>query len=300
MDSNHFNPKVSIVIPVYNGSDYLKEAIESALNQTYNNIEVVVVNDGSNDEGKTEAIARSYGDRIKYLYKENGGVASALNLGIKTMTGEYFSWLSHDDVYYPNMTDEQISYLKSINRKDVIIYSDYELIDENSKTIGVVRLKKISPKKLPTALVKESFINGCTLLIPLTCLDNELPFKENLKSTQDYDLWFRLSLSHNFVHMDRIVLKSRQHSKQGSRVLGRSHWKECNDFFVSSMKQLEKLESEYFHNDSKSLYFANLSYSFLRRRFYSSMMKALLIAAETVSSNAVKRAREMIKKVFAN
>ena len=74
--------KVSIIIPVYNGSNYLKEAIESALAQTYDNVEVLVVNDGSNDGGATEQIALSYGERIRYFKKENGGVASALNVGI--------------------------------------------------------------------------------------------------------------------------------------------------------------------------------------------------------------------------
>ena len=81
------NPKVSIIIPVYNGSNYLKEAIYSALNQTYNNIEVLVINDGSEDNGKTRNIALSYGDRIKYIEKENAGVSSALNVGVKSMTG---------------------------------------------------------------------------------------------------------------------------------------------------------------------------------------------------------------------
>ena len=88
--------KVSIIIPVFNGANYLREAIDSALKQTYENIEVLVINDGSDDNGKTEAIARSYGDKLRYFHKENGGVASALNLGIKEMAGEYFSWLSHD------------------------------------------------------------------------------------------------------------------------------------------------------------------------------------------------------------
>ena len=76
-------PLVSIVMPVYNGSNYMREAIDSALAQTYSNIEVIVVNDGSNDDGKTDAIAKEYGDRIRYFIKENGGCASALNLGIK-------------------------------------------------------------------------------------------------------------------------------------------------------------------------------------------------------------------------
>ena len=83
-----YSPKVSIVIPVYNGANYLSEAIDSALAQTYSNIEILVVNDGSNDEGATERIAKSYGEKIRYFAKENGGVSSALNLGIREMHGE--------------------------------------------------------------------------------------------------------------------------------------------------------------------------------------------------------------------
>ena len=71
----------------------MREAIDSALAQTYERVEVIVVNDGSTDG--TEQIALSYGERIRYFRKENGGVSSALNLGIKEMKGEYFSWLSH-------------------------------------------------------------------------------------------------------------------------------------------------------------------------------------------------------------
>ncbi|MEG2610188.1 MAG: glycosyltransferase family A protein, partial [Bacilli bacterium] len=73
------NCKVSIVIPVFNGANYLKEAIDSALAQTYKNIEIIVVNDGSNDEGRTKDIAISYGNKIRYYEKENGGTSSALN-----------------------------------------------------------------------------------------------------------------------------------------------------------------------------------------------------------------------------
>ncbi len=106
-------PKVTIVIPVYNGEKYVKFAIDSAINQTYKNLEVLVVDDGSTDA--TEKIAKSYGDKIRYIKKKNGGVSSALNLAIKKMTGEYFSWLSHDDVYEPNKVECEINYLKKNN-----------------------------------------------------------------------------------------------------------------------------------------------------------------------------------------
>ena len=115
---NDFNPLVSIVIPVYNGANFMREAIDSALNQTYKNIEIIVVNDGSTDDGETEKIALSYGDKIRYFKKENGGCASALNFGISKMQGEWFSWLSHDDVYYPEKIQSAIDTIAEKNFTD--------------------------------------------------------------------------------------------------------------------------------------------------------------------------------------
>ena len=102
------DPKVSIIIPVYNGSNYLDKAIKSALSQTYKNIEVIIINDGSTDNGETRRIALSYSNQVRYYEKENERVASALNYGIKKMEGDFFSWLSHDDEYYPKKIEEQI------------------------------------------------------------------------------------------------------------------------------------------------------------------------------------------------
>ena len=77
-----YEPKISIVIPAYKAANYLAEAIDSALAQTYSNVEIIVVNDGSPDDGATAAVAKSYGDKIRYFEKENGGSSSALNRGI--------------------------------------------------------------------------------------------------------------------------------------------------------------------------------------------------------------------------
>jgi len=111
-------PKVSIVIPIYNGSNYMREAIDSALNQTYQNIEVIVVNDGSSDN--TEEIALSYGDKIRYYSKANGGVSTALNLGIQKMTGDYFCFLPHDDVFALDKIEKQIRVIKESNQDEAI------------------------------------------------------------------------------------------------------------------------------------------------------------------------------------
>ena len=135
--------KVSIVIPVFNGADYLREAIDSALAQTYQNAEIIIINDGSNDNGATENIALSYGDRIRYFSKENGGVASALNLAIKKMTGEYFSWLSHDDLYFANKVEAQIKALDQMQDKRVVLYSDFGVFYNNPDKLSEVKLPSV-------------------------------------------------------------------------------------------------------------------------------------------------------------
>src|SRR5262245_28831390 len=138
-------PKVSIVIPVYNGADYLAHAIDSALAQTYPAIEVVVVNDGSSDGGATEAVARVYGDRIRYFAKPNGHVASALNFGIREMRGAFFSWLSHDDLYFPEKVEAQMALLEGADER-TIVYSDFEVLEVRSGVRTPVRLPHVEPK----------------------------------------------------------------------------------------------------------------------------------------------------------
>lgn len=210
-------PLVTIVIPVYNGADYLREAIDSALAQTYPRVEILVVNDGSTDGGATAAIARSYGDRIRYLEKENGGVASALNLGIREMRGEYFSWLSHDDVYLPGKIEAQVSRLFDATAP-IVLYSDYEQIGPSGKRLSVRRVGKLG-LPLRFALVATDPVNGCTVLVPRDCFDVVGTFDERLRTAQDYDLWFRLAKRFPFVHLPEVLVKSRVHAAQGTHTI---------------------------------------------------------------------------------
>ena len=214
------NPLVSIIIPVFNGGDYLREAIESALAQTYENIEIIIVNDGSTDGGITEAIIQSYGDKIISVEKENGGVASALNEGIRLMKGEYFSWLSHDDRYEPSKVEKQIQFLNKLKDPLAICYSDFVSIDQTGKSICLNILGEIPPKKMLWRLLTDNGIHGCSLLIPHIAFQKVGLFDETLFHTQDFDMWLRLADICKFYYIPECLVHGRQHENQGCRQNG--------------------------------------------------------------------------------
>ena len=231
-------PLVSIIIPVYNGSNYMQEAIDSALQQTYSHIEIIVVNDGSTDSGKTERIALSYGNKIRYLTKKNGGVATALNMGIEHMNGSFFSWLSHDDVYYPEKVEYQIEYLQTINSKQFIVYSDFDIINSKSIITNHYHLNHDMLIKKPLYGILRGHIHGCSLLIPKEAFSKYGVFNTTLKFTQDYDLWLRLSKHYTFKHIDKTLIQSRTHQEQDSKVHSQNP-KEGNTFWTKCVNELQ-------------------------------------------------------------
>jgi glycosyltransferase involved in cell wall biosynthesis len=212
------NPKVSIVIPVYNGAKYLRGAIESALAQTYENTEVIVINDGSTDFGETESMAESFGDRIRYYYKSNGGVSSALNLGISLMKGEYFSWLSHDDTYSPTKIERQLSFVQN-NLGVEIVGSGLEVINESGD--------KVSSYTTGSTVVVENgrdvmhyWVYGCSLLIKRSIFESIGMFNENNRTTQDLELWLQIVFSGKSITLlSEILCQWRHHPAMGSYTL---------------------------------------------------------------------------------
>ncbi|MEI6266701.1 MAG: glycosyltransferase [bacterium] len=218
--NSSLKPLVSIIIPIYNGSKYMRVAIDSALSQTYENVEVIIVNDGSTDD--TDKIAKSYGNRIKYYSKKNGGVSTALNLAIKKARGEYISWLSHDDEYYPDKIQKQLIYLNRPNaKKNEIIYTNYYREDlirgDSHENIMHPDSKFEYSKWFSLKLLFKADLHGCTLLIPRKCFGEIGYFDEKLVTTQDYDLWFRLiNGGYSFSHLDSTLVLARSHPGQGT------------------------------------------------------------------------------------
>jgi glycosyltransferase involved in cell wall biosynthesis len=275
-------PKVSIIIPVYNGSDFLSEAIDSALNQTYKNLEVIVVNDGSLDEGKTEKIALSYGDKVRYLSKVNGGVGSALNLAIKSMSGDYFSWLSHDDLYYEDKIQSQIEALNFLYDEKTILYGDYVVFSNDVNQFSERRMPIVQPHEFRYFLTVKNIAHGCTLLIPRKAFDQVGLFNEDLRTTQDYDLWFRLAEHYSFVHMSKLLVKARQHPDQGSITMSAIALKECDELLTGFVEDLTPKELAFATHESLSLTYAKISSSMEYRGFYKASRKALMLAMKNL------------------
>lgn len=211
-------PKVTIIIPVYNGENYIRSAIESAVNQSYSNLEIIVIDDGSNDN--TKKILEQYSEKIIYFSKENGGVSSALNLGIELMTGEYFSWLSHDDYYLPNKISNQVEYLMNNKINNPVLYGNY-YVEYFSGMFSLRRKVNLNNKLLnskPIYSLLRAKLNGITMLIPKETLIKNGKFNESLLCLQDYDYWSRLIMTNNFVHINNADCVSRVHNKQTSRT----------------------------------------------------------------------------------
>lgn len=246
-------PLVSIVIPVYNGEKFLIDAIESCINQTYKNIEIIVVNDGSTDN--TELICKKYDKKIKYLSKVNGGVSTALNLGIKESKGEFISWLSHDDFYLPNKINDEIKIaLKS--KKNSIIFSNYLIVNEKGKKCSEINFaKKFNmDNDIAYLLIYSCSINGCAMLIPKIIFDKFGLFDTNLKYTQDYKKWMEI-ISCNFVYNDSFAMCSRRHKNQGTELF-LCDSAELDQLWYAMIKSLyENNNFDRFLGYNESLYF---------------------------------------------
>ena len=218
-----YNPLVSIVIPVYNGGKYMKEAIDSALSQTYKNIEIIVVNDGSTDDGETERMALSYGDKIQYYKKENGGCASALNYGISKMHGEWFSWLSHDDVYFPDKIKSEIDVIKrfELSKTNTVVICENMAINNDGKEVFCYKPNgdyiKVSSRNMLKKFMTGRSLNGCSLLIPKNLMDKTGEFSTKYVYILDWIYWIELALNGcDFFEYPEILVKNRKHKEQVS------------------------------------------------------------------------------------
>ena len=234
------HPLVSIVIPVYNGSNYMREAIDSAISQTYSNIEILVVNDGSTDDGLTHDIALSYGEKIRYFKKENGGVVSALNYGIENMCGDYFAWLSHDDIYMPEKIEKQVLALKKHKgSRPAFCVCNCTFIDENGAEMYNSYVSKdcaFDDARCFLFLGNVGF-NGIMVLIPKELFDVCGMFTPSL-ATHEYDMWIRIMDVADIVVEPKCLTYMRMHPHQVSSQKKQDAAKEIDQFIGEGIQSI--------------------------------------------------------------
>ncbi len=211
-------PKVSVIMPVYNGEKFLAEAIESVLNQTYSDLELIVVNDGSTD--RSQEIIDSFSDpRLRKIRQANQGQASARNRGLKVSKGKFIAFLDQDDLFLLHCISERLKFFQ--NSTFDFVYNDFVVIDDKGDIISQSGLQWRNTSPLQSKCFKELFLKG-TFIVPSSVmlrrdLFNKIGFfDEKLWGTDDYDLWLRVSYSYAFGFIPSSLIKYRIHDQNFS------------------------------------------------------------------------------------
>ena len=189
--------KVSVIIPVYNSEKFLKESIESVIHQTYSDVEIIAINDGSTDNSLE--ILKKYENKITIINQKNMGLAEAVNTGIKKMSGHWLKWLSPDDILNPNAIEILVEEAKKLP-ENTILYSNWTIIDnkgEKLRDFYESNYNELSNFDYNVRLLDGQQINVNTTLIP------HLLFSKNLSMNTlidiilvDYNFFLRAGLLH--------------------------------------------------------------------------------------------------------
>jgi len=195
--------KVSIVLPTYNGAKYLRQSIDSCLRQTYKNIELIIVDDGSMDE--TPQVIRSYEDeRIKYIrHDKNMRLPYALNTGFAMATGEYLTWTSDDNYYAEDAIESMVSFLR-INAEIDLVYADYCLINDGGT---VLRFVSVGPNED----LKEYNCIGSCFLYRRKVYEVLGGYNPDAILVEDYEYWIRVFKRFKIQKLDKFIYWHRLH-----------------------------------------------------------------------------------------
>lgn len=210
-------PLVSVVMPVYNGERFLKSAVDSVLAQTFPDIELIIVDDGSTDG--SYQIAMAYSDpRVRVRrHERNLGIVEALNGGIKESLGQYICRMDADDVAVAKRIELQVRYMEK-NTYLAVVGANVILIDEDGAETGLMRYALASKEIKKTIFHHNPFAHGATMIrksVLKTCGLYDRRFLHN----EDYDLWLRIAAQYEVANLPDFLLKRRVHTRSitGSR-----------------------------------------------------------------------------------
>jgi glycosyltransferase involved in cell wall biosynthesis len=216
-------PLVSVVIPAYNAEALLGETLNSVLAQSYTNLEIIVVDDGSTDA--TPQLLEKYSDRVRVLRQANAGQAAARNHGAREAHGELLAFLDHDDLWDPDKTACQVALLDRFPEA-LAVYCDHRAIDAQGNLLsssGALHFPRSSGEMLRALLLSCCIVTPGLVLLRRHAFDVSGGFDEAplMRGSEDYAFWLRLATRGSFIYSPDTLVSYRRHEQQATR---QKHW----------------------------------------------------------------------------
>ena len=248
-------PLVSVVIPAYNSAAFITETVDSVLQQTYPNLEVLVIDDGSTDN--TREVLKPYEEKIEYYRKDNGGPASARNFGIRKASGVYVAFLDADDLWKEEKIDRQVKRFDEMPGTGLVHTGSVQLKDGKI----IERASRHCPNgNVFKELFSQNFIGTSTVLVRKECFQSLGLFdtREGFMAVEDYDMWLRIARKYRIEYIAEGLVYYRVHAEGISRNIDRSYlnekrvieeaisrWPQIKEEAVSIRKRMAVLYENY-------------------------------------------------------
>jgi len=279
-------PKVSVIIPTYNREDFLAEAIQSVLDQTFRDLKIIVIDDGSTDN--TREVVDSFKDpRIKYIYQENQGVCIARNTAVNNSNSEYIAFLDSDDVLLKEAIEKEVHVLDEYPEAG-LGYGQAYLIDTGGRVFGLYKhYLKYSCIRTGSDVIKEFLIHGYSIPSPTimtrrSCLNEVGLYSPDFHhGSEDFDLMVRLCKNYTVVYIAEPLAKYRVHATNQSSGHALEERERSNSRILESIFNDAELGTSMYYHRSKA-------YFHLYR----------VLAYDAYSSRQMKTARRYILKAI--
>lgn len=199
---------ISVIIPFYSQKEWLIDAVESVFAQSFTNYEIIIINDGSKED--ISGFLKEYGDRIIYRYKENGGPASARNLGIELAKGKYVAFLDSDDIWYESKLKKQFELMETSNA--IWSHTSYSIFKNGQSNIlfKKINLSYFKGNVFPWCLVSSPIATPCIMIRKQFLTDYpSIRFCESMRYGQDWYLWINIAIKEPLIVITEALTKVR-------------------------------------------------------------------------------------------
>lgn len=243
-------PKVSVIIPAYNAMTYLPETLESVFQQTFTDLEILIVDDGSLDN-IVEWVSQIPDSRVKLISQKNQGVSAARNTGIRNCNGEYIAFLDADDLWEPTKLAKQVNSLDA-NKRVGLVYTWTNFIDEFSQETGVSIVSHAEGNIWQEIIVRDMISTGSSTLIRAECFDKVGYFDSDLSIGEDRDMWIRIAACYPFAVIKEPLTLYRRHPQNTTK---------SNEKIIPQLSRV--IEKTFQDTPQNLLYLKNRSYGWM-------------------------------------